>query len=339
MNRTVVSEIEAIASAVEIDPPSRYRFAGRPFGPVPAPTQPMPGIRASSNPAIDHLAGTFYQHCYTRRFRGELRDDPREASGYDLTASLSAANAGRDRWDVGWEVVQLLPNGQVQARKGTLERAFWPGEYLTHDAPGMPPRPGLRLSVFLPRESSTIQPGFYFAFSETPVDPLDGENIVRFYWNVGADWSPILTRNVTHALNRFRVPFRFKCLANSAHYGRLDSAVLFVNKKHFHVTAELLQDVYLSVRDGLGDETPLFARRLAPGLALAEDPGGGESFGMSRCRMLAEALWDASAHGLLTGAERMSHLRSHLARQGVSLDQPHATSGFAPSYDDPAFPG
>src|SRR5436305_14389954 len=56
---------------------------------------------------------------------------------------------------------------------------------------------------------------------------------------------------------------------------------------------ELLVDVYQAVKDNLKPETPLFTKRLAAGLGFAEDPGNGESFGMSRCRIVAEGLWSA----------------------------------------------
>ncbi len=339
MGPSLTEEIQRIVAAVEIHPPTSYAFAGRRIGPVDASPQGVPGLLSTANPAVDRLAGDLYNYCYTRRFRGELRDDLVEAAGpaADITPLLSAANAGRERWDAGWQVVQNYPTGQVLARKGTIDRLFWPGDFVTHDAPGMPPRVGGTLSVFLRRESTTIQPGFYFAFGESAVDPLDDENLVRFYWNVTAKSAPLLTRLLTAELNRFAVPFRFKTLTTSAHYYRYDSAVLFVNRRHYRITAELMVSVYTTICGGLGPETPLFTKVLAPGLGLAEDPGGGESFGMSRCRMLAEGLWAAHGLGLNSLESRVRAVISHLAEQQVTPERPYSTGGYAESYDYPQF--
>jgi hypothetical protein len=341
MGGSLTEEIAEIAAAVEIRLPASYWFAGRAVGPVVAALPYVPGTRPSANPAVDQLAGDLYNYCFTRRFRGADRDVPAAdggGNGGDLTAILSAANASRERWDSGWVVVQVLPTGQVVARKATLDRAFWPGDFVTHDAPGMPPRVGAALSAFLRRESTTVQPGFYFAFGETAVDPLDDDSLIRFYWNVADDAAPLLTRLVTSELNRFQVPYRFKCLTNRAHFYRLDAAVLFVNKRHHRIAAELLKGVYAAVRSGLGPETPLFTKALAPGLALAEDPGSGESFGMSRCRMLAEGLWAAHALGPGAPEARAQAVLGHLAAQGVTPDRPHATGGYADQYDYTQFP-
>src|SRR5204863_5149 len=83
---------------------------------------------------------------------------------------------------------------------------------------------------------------------------------------------------------RFQVPFRFKCLSYRELYDRFDSAVLFVGRRQWDITSLLVREIYGKVKDRLRPETPLFAKQIAPGLALAEDPGNGESFGTSRCR-------------------------------------------------------
>lgn len=45
-----------------------------------------------------------------------------------------------------------------------------------------------------------------------------------------------------------------------------------------------------AVPRGLRSPTPLFARRLARGIALSDNPPGGASFGVSRMTLVAEAL-------------------------------------------------
>src|SRR5512132_2975664 len=75
---------------------------------------------------------------------------------------------------------------------------------------------------------------------------------------------------VTGELNRYRVPFTFKALRNSAEYARLDAGF----------AASLLIALAGTI-GGLRPATPVFARRLAAGIAIADDPPGGLSFGVS----------------------------------------------------------
>jgi len=64
--------------------------------------------------------------------------------------------------------------------------------------------------------------------------------------------------------------------------------------------------------------TPLFARTLAPGIAFAESPPGGESFGINRCRLLAEGLLEGFAAGTAPEAAMLARLVAY----GIAPDAP-----------------
>ena len=65
---------------------------------------------------------------------------------------------------------------------------------------------------------------------------------------------------------------------------------------------------------------------LAPGLAFAEDPGGGESFGAHRCLLLAEAAVTAAERGLGAPEDRLEVVRERFAEAGTTLDAPYLGS-------------
>ncbi|HYE13953.1 MAG TPA: T3SS effector HopA1 family protein [Pyrinomonadaceae bacterium] len=230
-------------------------------------------------------------------------------------------------------VYQVLPSGQVLAHKDGRTRALWPGEFLSTDAPGMALRPGMNLSVFFMRETKTMQPGFYFAFGEAQAGELDNFSLARLYWNVRAEGAVPLMRTVTRGLNRFQVPFRFKCLTNSAFYARNDAAVLYVDKRFFRVTARVLAGFYEEVARHLRPDAPLFTKPLAAGLALAEEPYTGESFGMQRCRILAEAVLSAHARGLRDEASRLGEVERHFAAYGLQLEAPYLNPRSVDQYE------
>ena len=96
---------------------------------------------------------------------------------------------------------------------------------------------------------------------------------------------------------------------------------------------ELLVDVYQAVKDNLKPETPLFTKRLAAGLGFAEDPGNGESFGMSRCRIVAEGLWSAYVKGLPTQQARLQEVIAHFEKNGIALEHPYLNARSIDHYE------
>ena len=336
MREHLNAQLRKIVRAVEVRSPESFTFAGRHFS-LGAETQGHAHGFAQpqqANPLVALLEQTLYQYCYCRTFDGALRDEQTlNVQGVELTPALSEANATRERWDTGWQVYQTLPTGQVMAHKNGRTRALWPGEFLSTDAPGMAPRPGMNLSVFFMRETKTMQPGFYFAFGEAEAGELDSFSLARFYWNVRAEGAVALMRSVTRGLNRFQVPFRLKCLTNSAFYTRNDAAVLYVDKRFYRVTARVLAGVLQEVARHLRPDAPLFTKRLADGLALAEEPYTGESFGMQRCRILAEGILSAHARGARDEGSRLEEVERHFNAYGLTLEAPYLNPRSIDQYD------
>jgi len=286
-----------------------------------------PSDSAGPDPST-RLQHWLYQRCFCNSVTAspDSAGVSQPAVNGSLLPQLSRANTGQDLWGDGWEIVRVDGAGRVTAKRYESVRSFWPGDFLTLEGPELPPRAGMHLRAFFPRESSTMQPGFYFAFGNSPEEDFDPASMVRFYWAVKSSGAVLLAGELTAALNRLRVPFRFKTGVESYSYGRLDAAVLYVHKRYYQVTARLLAPVYDRVRSELLSGTPLFTKPLAAGLGLAEDPGTGESFGMQRCRLLAEAVRAEPEPSLETLVQR-------LELAGVRADVPYLSPGSADLYD------
>src|SRR5262249_21819201 len=140
------AELLGILQAVAFPTPDTVALAG---GTVvdPRAVEQIPGSTPAASSTVAQLQQLFYESCYCRRFGGApaaRRVMPAPDAGF--IEALTAANAGRDHWDVGWQLQQLLPSGQIVAGKGALTRMVWPGEFLSHGPPGMPPSPGTEIS-------------------------------------------------------------------------------------------------------------------------------------------------------------------------------------------------
>jgi hypothetical protein len=327
------SELKRIAQAIAFPSPGTVALAGRTApAAMTAPPQ-VPGAIPSANPLVAQLQHLLYDWCYCRRF-GTAVPAPASAPAaeQEFLASLTAANASRERWDAGWRIQQTLPSGQIAVVKGAATRMVWPGEFLAHGAPGLPPSPGSEISLFAPRESRVMQPGFYFVFGETLADQEEEMSLVRFYWHVTAAGAAPLVAGLTQALNRFAIPFRFKCLSMAQLYDRTDPAVLYLAKRYYRIAAEVLPPAYKTVHPFLRAGTPLFSKSLAAGLGFAENPKSGESFGMNRCRLVAEAICNAHARGIDAADARLADIASAFETAGLSLDRPYLNPGSADHY-------
>ena len=159
--------------------------------------------------------------------------------------------------------------------------------------------------------------------SDASVDIASGTGVVRVYWDITATGAPALVRELTTGLNAETVPFRLKLANHPALFDRCDPAVLYMQADTFGAVKPLLRDVADSLCARLRPRIPAFTLRFAPGVALAESPGTGQSFGLSRCGLLAEGVVDAYERGIHEATGRVDAAIAHFAVNGVDIDAPY----------------
>lgn len=324
-------EILRLFRAITVHSELAFELDGRmhkvaPFG---AGQSPMWSAWSTGQPPlVIDLQTRIYEEAYCRPL-GTRVDPPAQANS--LIELLSAANAGRDRWESGWTLAQTMQNGHVLAHKNELAHIFAPGEFRM--AQHGHATPGAALHVLFARESRTQQPGFYIANGDTPAPSGADSRMTRIYWHITEEGAPRLTRSITTLLDRYAIPFRFKTLSYSGAYTRSDAAVLYFAARYFQVVSRLIPTFRAEVQDALRPAVPLMTRRLYAGIGLAEDPATGESFGMSRSRLIAQAIWDAYVRGAQSEDARMQELAIQFQRNGLSLDRPYLRASSADIYD------
>ena len=237
-SKGIHDDLRRLLRAITIHSPMQYELDGKTYrvAPFGAGQSPMwTAWSAGQPPLVIDLQTHIYDQAYCRPL-GSRIDPPAQSA--PIIDALSAANAGRDRWEAGWTLVQLLQNGHAMARKNEFDSTFAPGEFVT--ANGAPPSPGTPLNVLFARESRTQQPGFYIANGETPAPSGSESRMTRIYWHIAEEGAVPLTRIITTLLNRYQVPFRFKTLSYSGVYTRSDSAVLYFAARYYQIVSRVL---------------------------------------------------------------------------------------------------
>ncbi|MBP2019532.1 hypothetical protein J2Z79_002974 [Symbiobacterium terraclitae] len=325
-------DIRAVVQAVDIQSPTRFALRGavRDLTRMEVVT-PSGGSREQpAEPLVRALEAELYQGFYCRPRPGgpAAGADPAEASGF--IAALSRANRGRGAWEGGWVVAGVEPDGQVAVRKDGV--TFWAGPAQVRTRTGAPsaaPSPGEACSVQLAKELRHLFPAYYMALGNRL--PEAGP-LLRLYWNLSPAAAIPYVRMVTELLNREEIPFKAKVLSHPRQYRRADAGVLYVHRTDFGRLRPILRQLYRGLGSRLHREVPMFTKPLAPGLGLAEDPGGGLSFGQSRCRVVAEGLYRCQAEGAADLDARLRVVAGVMRERGLDPLRPWLEPGSADDY-------
>jgi HopA1 effector protein family len=333
---TVIAALEAL----RIESPTGFSWCGEPSPPLaPEMSAAMPAETARAYLA-DQLQGCLYESFYCsggpvprgarqRRRRGH-RPGPSP-----FVDELSRANRGRGSREPGWTVVRTEDDGRIVVRRGGL--SLWARPEEVSGGPGddggaEPGRAeGAEISVALPSELRRLSPGFYMALGDVGLDL--GEPLVRHYWNLESAGGAALIAAGTGVLNQAGVPFRLKVAIEPASYDRCDAGVLYTPRRGLATVAALLPTIRGAVAAHLRPGAPALTKPLAEGLAVADDPPGGDSFGLHRCGLLADGAIAAFERGIATGPERLAAVEAHFEEAGVSFERPYLNADSADEFE------
>ena len=108
--------------------------------------------------------------------------------------------------------------------------------------------------------------------------------------------------------------------------------MLYVPRRYADITARCIAVFLASPSVGpplgkreLDKDVPLFTKLIHPRVGFAEDPGTRQSFGRSRCELVAKGLWSASFDE--PKRNPIERIREQFQSAGISLNQPWLNPG------------
>ena len=245
----------------------------------------------------------------------------------DFYDRLHQSNQGKGYFDPGWQVTGSADENTLVVTKGGLTLHVDVRFHLLPEQQNA--TIGDVVSILLPK--NRVQNGFYMAVGNAGArqdHSLDREDvIVRIYFNLTAEGAIAVMASLTEQFNLLAIPFSFKALYNPSDYGRHDSAVLYFNRSNYETVKGILENIYRQHQNYFQPEIPLFTKKLAPGLALAEEPdqkfSSKDSFGTNRCQIVANGLLAAKKKGDPTPASRMKAIAQQFDLLGIKLERSH----------------
>lgn len=257
---------------------------------------------------------------------------PPMVSVLEFKHTLEQANCGSGSWQSGWSVDRNLGD-RLKVQGAALAMWLRPCD-IRCVADGNELAPETSVQVRLPNGTQSAMPGHYLAFGDQPLE-IAGAPLVRLYFNLNLAGAVCAMREITLALNQAGTPFQFKVPSNPEDYARCDAGVLYVRQTDYDTVRGCLPAWWTRLSAYLDRTTPAMTRELAPGIGLAEEPDDGESFGMSRCRLIAAGVVAANrriddaapAKSLTVSLDRqMRCVEECFQQRMLDLDRPYLNS-------------
>jgi HopA1 effector protein family len=288
----------------------------------------------------DHLANALYRRLYCRPQRGHAVEPASHRGARSFVERLSEANSGRGTWEPGWVVRAVEADGSLVVHKQTDDLTLWarPDQFRPRSGAAAPGAVG---RLWLGKELREMLPGYYMALGDADQedhDPDSPPSTVRFYFHLAATGAELWVRELTGRLNDSSVPFHAKLHSHPAMYLRADAAVLYIARSDLARTMTIMPAFHAAVARHLRFSTPIFTKRLARGLAVAEDPGDGRSFGQHRCGLVAEALVRHFENGGTTVRGAAKTVVGRFAEAGLDARRPWLNAGSPDAYAWPPPP-
>jgi HopA1 effector protein family len=280
------------------------------------------------------LATVLYRRKYCRPASGASGSKADSRATRVFVAELSEANCGSGNWEPGWVVKAVEEDGTLAVHKLRDDLTLWasPEQYRASEGDAVVGNVGrLRLD----KELREMLPGYYMMLGDADQGRDDigsSAPIVRFYWHLTAAAAPIWVRELTRRFNGAGVAFHAKALCDPNSYLRADAGVLYISREDLSKAMDLLPGLYDAVMPGLRRTTPMFTRQLAGGLAVAEDPGDGRSFGQHRCQLVAEGIVRAFSATKTASDEIRAEIATRFAEEGLTVARPWLSAGSRTAY-------
>ena len=146
---------------------------------------------------------------------------------------------------------------------------------------------------------------------------------VQVYFNFTPDAAVAIAQKLAQALDKLDLPFQFAILHNPELFHRYDGGILSLSQASYIKIQPILANIYQAHQAEFAAEVPLLTQWLAPGLAIAKDPGTSVTFGLQRCGLIAAGLVAAMEQGKTSAADKLKIVQQEFSNAGIDWLHPY----------------
>jgi hypothetical protein len=255
-------------------------------------------------------------------------------NGIDLHFSeqLRQSNTGAGYLDSNWQVVAETEDRELVVVKDGLHLHIDRERYLDSDLAHV--TIGSTIPIYLP--PSLIGKDTYIivgnAGKPKAHPPNSAVKSLELYFNFTPDAAVEIAAQLTHELNRLKIPFQFAILHDPALFHRYDAGTLRLSQAGYRAIQPLLTQLHQAHQAEFSAHVPLFSKQLASGLGLAELPTDG-SFGIQRCELVAKGLIAAMEQDRTATTDKFELIQQQWTMAGLDLLQPYLDPLRSDCYD------
>lgn len=251
----------------------------------------------------------------------------------DFVLLLSNANCGKGTFEDGWIVTgEDKESGKIIVKKNSLN--YWMDEKNVIAENGTF-AVGAKCAVKIGKEVRHLNVHYYQAFGNCSKKDLpDFENkLLRFYWNLTPEGAIKYIKAITAQFNKENIFFRTKVLSTPAAYKRADAGVLYIDHSQLEKALPIVAKIYGQLGKFLKNNVPMFSKNLGKGLGFAEDPADGDSFGISRAKLLAHALYKSFLENRKQKDEILETVVKHFSERKIDSKNPYSSKPSLTNYE------
>lgn len=248
-----------------------------------------------------------------------------ERDGRSVAMRMRAVHAGTRRFEAGWTARRAFPGGRVDAVRGGEAHYAESGDYVNLTHPGVPVQPGDAMALVTRRDGGEGSEGWWQTWAAS--GPAPEREMLRIYWNCGEGAAAELVAGITSVLEEGRARYTLKCPSEPELFGRRDAVVLYLTPEVWAAAKRGLRAVHVEISKRLGESTPPLTLRLGRGVALAEDPENGHSFGTTMAWAVADGLLRVLVEGRAEEEEIVQLMGERLVARGIAPEQPYRKVG------------
>ena len=237
----------------------------------------------------------------------------------NLSPAYRAALPSSTRWMRGWVAMEAGINGRCVAARRGQARELRCGEYANVSRPGVPVMPGDEVAVIECVDWTDWPTGFWTTRS---VSGPPQARMIRLYWSVDEEQICHVLRELTARLEALQLRYSLKCPIRSVDFARVDSLVVYLERTAWLGARDEVAGLAHRLQPLLRHSSPPLTQPIASGVAFAEDPGNNESFGQSRCRILAVGLNTLLREDPLTIPHGMEILTRAMEAANIDPERP-----------------